>query len=118
MIKTLIAEDNKEIIKIFEAVLYKKGYLSKEEIAVAEDGKKALELAKRNLAGLQLIITDIDMPEMNGYQLIEEVRKIGYKGSIIQSSCREKCESADFYLQKPFLFNDLTDILDKVYAKK
>lgn len=50
-------------------------------VLTATDGKKALELFKNN--DIDIIITDISMPIMNGVEFITEIRKIDNKVPII-----------------------------------
>ena len=52
-----------------------KSYLSQEGFGVleAENGKEALGILKKET--VDLVVTDIEMPEMNGFQLTEEIRR-------------------------------------------
>ncbi len=67
--KILVAEDNDEL----------RSYLQKEiaahglHVLVAADGKEALELARKQMP--DLLITDVMMPEMNGFQLCDQLKK-------------------------------------------
>jgi two-component system, chemotaxis family, chemotaxis protein CheY len=68
----LIVDDSKIILKINSNLCKEIGI---ENIFTAEDGKKGLELFK-NTPNIDLVLTDINMPVMNGFELLEEIRKI------------------------------------------
>ena len=64
----LLVDDEVEITDIHQRYLVQAGY----QVLVAHDGVEALEIFKRK--PIDLIITDIMMPRMNGYDLISEVQ--------------------------------------------
>ena len=65
----LIAEDNEELRSLLEATLEMDGY----QVVSADDGAQALELARQ--APPDLIISDIMMPNMDGFALCRELKK-------------------------------------------
>lgn len=65
----LVADDEPNIVKIMEFELKKSGY----QVMTANDGEEALELVKANPP--DLILSDIMMPKMDGYELCREVKK-------------------------------------------
>ena len=67
--KILLVDDEKDIVEFLTYNLEKEGY----EVVIADNGKKALEIAKRILP--DLIILDIMMPEMDGVSTCIEVKK-------------------------------------------
>ena len=71
MFRILIAEDSKELNQLFCRVLTKHGY----QCHPAFDGEEALELLDREF--IDLIITDIMMPRMDGFSLIRSLRDAG-----------------------------------------
>ncbi len=102
----LIAEDSPTIRKFISFSLAAKGF----EIISAADGMEALEqLPKENI---NLIITDLNMPNINGFELIKSIRsndELKDVPIIILSSLtsREEIEKgiscgANSYLLKPF----------------
>ena len=68
----LIVDDSEMIVKVMSFMIKKAGY----EVLCASDGKKALELFDgRNI---DLVFTDLNMPNMNGIELINEIRSDEY----------------------------------------
>lgn len=66
--KVLLVDDDKEVLQINGAFLKTKGY----EVALANNGVAALELLREN--EFHCVVLDVMMPEMNGYQVLEELR--------------------------------------------
>jgi len=67
----LIVEDNTISLRMLEVMLTSNGF----EVVVAKTGRQAMEkLATRD--DIQMILTDLMMPEMDGLQLLDELRKI------------------------------------------
>ncbi len=104
----LIVDDNEEIREIIEILLTGEGFRT----AQAADGATALTLLKEQ--EIDLIILDIMMPGMNGYQTCLEIRKIS-NAPILFLSARTKdsdktlgfSSGGDDYLPKPFSYNEL-----------
>jgi two-component system alkaline phosphatase synthesis response regulator PhoP len=67
--KILVADDEKHIVQIVQFNLEKKGNY---EVIVASDGEMALKLIKENKP--DLIISDIMMPKMTGFELFEALK--------------------------------------------
>lgn len=70
MYNVLVVDDDKEIVKAIEIYLNKEGY----NILKAYNGKQALEILKEN-KDIHLIILDIMMPEMDGIETANTIRK-------------------------------------------
>ena len=104
----LIVDDNQEIREIIEILLTGEGF----QAVQAKDGMTALELLKER--EFDLIILDIMMPGMNGYQTCLEIRKMS-NAPILFLSARTKdsdktlgfSSGGDDYLPKPFSYNEL-----------
>ena len=73
MFQILIVEDDKELSQLFQNVLEKNGY----QVKSASDGALALEILDKEY--IDLIISDIMMPVMDGYELVSELRSAGYQ---------------------------------------
>lgn len=113
--RILIAEDDEDIVKVLKLYLENQGY----KVLTAENGKIAADLLKAEPADLGIF--DIMMPEMDGYELIREVRRTSDMPIIVLSAKQEDADKiigldlgADDYLVKPF--NPL-EVLARVRAQ-
>ncbi len=77
MKKILLAEDDKPIATALELKLSSSGY----SITVAENGKIAYELASKEK--FDLVLLDLIMPVMDGFEVLEHLKKDKYKTPII-----------------------------------
>lgn len=101
--KVLIADDEAEIRQLLRLYLEKDGY----EVIEAAGGSEALTLCKNN--SVDLVILDIMMPGMNGYQVIKAIRSES-NIPVIMISAKGQDEDkilgldlgADDYIVKPF----------------
>lgn len=66
----LLVEDNTISLRMLEVVLQSNGFV----VITAKTGKQALERLREN-DDIQLVLTDLMMPEMDGMQLLEEINK-------------------------------------------
>lgn len=99
----LIAEDDPDIVEVLCLYLNNAGF----ETTCAADGVQALELVREKQFSLALV--DVMMPQMNGYELIQEIRKISKLPIIIISAKNMDMDrilgleiGADAYITKPF----------------
>lgn len=67
----LYIDDDINMLNSGEDILVNAGY----NVSLAKSGSQALKLLSRN-TGYDLILLDVDMPEMDGYETFEEIRKI------------------------------------------
>lgn len=113
MSKVLIVEDDKVISDGLRQVLEGEGY----EVACAFDGEDGLYMVKTEAP--DLVILDIMMPNMNGFEVTTEVRRSGDSIPILVLSARTESQDkvrgldlgADDYMTKPF---DLDELLARV----
>jgi YesN/AraC family two-component response regulator len=109
----LIAEDEQIIAEILSNISKLIGYNS----IITTNGVEALKFFKEN--NFDLIITDIHMPEMDGYQLIKEIRKTNKQVPILVLSGFIDNEhiskvlniGANGYIEKPFTIANIKSIL-------
>lgn len=105
----LVVDDNPEIREIIQILLSSEGY----QVTEAKNGSAALTQLSGN--SFDLIILDIMMPGLNGYQTCLEIRKIT-NAPILFLSARTKdsdkmlgfSSGGDDYLAKPFSYSELT----------
>ena len=103
MYNILIVDDDKEIVGAIEIYLKKENY----KILKSYNGNQAIEVVKNN--EVHLIILDIMMPEKDGMETLEEIRKNKNIPIILLSAKSEDYDKieglnagADDYITKPF----------------
>lgn len=103
MYNILVVDDDKEIVKAIEIYLGKENY----QIFKAYDGEQALKQIKEN--EIHLVILDIMMPQKDGLETLEEIRKDKNIPVIMLSAKSEDIDKinglncgADDYVTKPF----------------
>lgn len=84
MFHILVVEDNVNTRKLMEAVLLQNGY----QPVLAGDGVEALEILDRK--HIDLIVLDIMMPRMDGYEFTETLRASGCELPILMVTAKEK----------------------------
>lgn len=104
-ITILLVDDEQDILEIVGYNLEQEGY----QIITASDGKEAITKAKKHLP--QLIIMDVMMPEMDGMEACENIRKIPELNHVIITFLTARSEDysqvagfdagADDYITKP-----------------
>lgn len=107
----LLVEDEPALIEAAEMILTELGY----QILTAPTPSAALQLAQKHAPHIQLLITDVVMPEMNGSQLAQKLHALyptlkilfmsGYTANIIAE--RGVIEEGMNFIQKPFTIEAL-----------
>ncbi|MDO4277112.1 MAG: response regulator transcription factor [Eubacteriales bacterium] len=106
--RILIVDDNPEIREVVTILLEGEGFVTEE----AGDGSAALDFIRKN--SYDLILLDVMMPGLNGYQTCVEIRKTT-NAPILFLSARTQVEDktmgflsgGDDYLPKPFSYQEL-----------
>jgi PAS domain S-box-containing protein len=123
-LKIMLVEDNPVNRKVAVRLLEKQGHT----VATANNGREALELLDQMDWQLDLILMDVQMPEMDGYQATAAIRQLETKSGrrlpIVAMTAhaldrdRERCLAAgmDAYLTKPIRMEKLLEVLEKVAA--
>ncbi|MBT5027591.1 MAG: response regulator [Nitrospinaceae bacterium] len=113
--KVLIVEDDAPLRVFMKDTVESQGF----ETFTAENGLQGLEKFKKVCP--DLVFSDINMPKMNGLELLEEVRKINSNVIVVMVTAFD-CEEyaikamalrANNYLKKPVLHNELLPLLKK-----
>lgn len=102
----LVVEDNKTNQLIAKSLLQQIGI----ESILAADGKEAVELYEQYKEQISLILMDLHMPVMNGYEAAEKIRKLSSDIPIVAMTAdvilgvKEKCTQSGIYhyISKPF----------------
>lgn len=105
----LIVEDEKRVADLLKIGLEENGY----QTMVAYDGAMGLRLFQSNV--FQLVISDIILPKLDGFELCREIRKLNEKIPVLMltalGSADDKLDGfdagADDYMVKPFDFREL-----------
>ncbi len=109
MFNILIVEDDKNLRKLIVTYLKKNDYNTYE----ATNGEQALNVLDKNY--IDLIISDVMMPQMDGFELIKELRTSNYKVPILlvtaKSDIKDKKQGfllgADDYMVKPINMEEM-----------
>lgn len=120
--KILIIEDTLEILERIEEVLTLKGY----KTYIAENGSQGVQKAIKNLP--DLIICDIMMPDMDGYEVLLTLRDVPATTNIPFIFLTAKTQVADFrkgmqlgaddYITKPFRIKEMLESIEKRFEKQ
>lgn len=105
MQKIIVADDEALIRKLVSDFLKKSGY----DVIEAEDGDETLELFKKNRDSIDLIILDIMMPGLNGWEVCKKIRESSSVPIIMLTARSEEFDELtgyeagiDDYVTKPF----------------
>ena len=120
MLKVLLVEDDLQLAKIVKKILISKGF----DVVLKEDGALALKEIKKNSFDLYLI--DINIPEINGLELVKYIRELYKDGFIIMITANideyyfEKAYEygCDDYIKKPFHIKELEVRMNRLFNKK
>ena len=119
----LVVEDQEEIRSIVEKYLIKEGYI----VLTARDGFEALN--KFNTETIHLILLDIMMPGIDGFEVLQEIRRISEIPVIMLTAKQEEVDrvkgfdiGVDDYVIKPFSIKELMlrvkRLIKRVYNEK
>lgn len=116
----LIVDDSAIMRNLVRQTLSSGGY----EVAMANDGQQGLEAWRSAAGSIDLIITDINMPVMDGLTLIEEIRKIDQDVPILALTSESDEEmrnrgveaGANGWIVKPFHGAQFLDIVRQILA--
>ena len=122
-LKILLAEDNVTNQKLAVTILNKQGH----QVTVAGDGRQAIEYFERE--GFDLVLMDMQMPDLDGLEATAAIRKIGQRTGIqvpiiavtanAMIGDREQCLKAgmDDYLSKPLRAADLSTMIQRLTSQ-
>ena len=109
MFKILIAEDDRELRQLFQYVLVKNGYT----VTGVSNGAEALEAIDAGY--YDLIISDIMMPKVDGYELVRAIREAGQNTPVMMITAKDAFDDmrlgflsgTDDYMVKPVNVNEM-----------
>lgn len=109
MFNILVVEDDRNLRKLMQATLKQKGYIT----VAAENGEEALD--KLDVEHIDLVISDVMMPIMDGYELVKILRESKNEIPILMVTAKDAFEDkknffsfgVDDYMVKPIDINEL-----------
>ena len=115
MVSILVVEDDKHTRKLFETILKREGY----SVFTAVDGLNAMEVLENQF--INLIILDIMMPNIDGYEFVKELRESNCTIPILMATAKHLPEDkkrgfivgTDDYMTKPI---DTEEMLLRIKA--
>lgn len=120
--KVMIVDDELELRELVETILERVGY----KVITAESGEKALEKLKK--VKPDMVLLDVRMPGLNGWQTLEEISRRGIveeapvvmftveKLSFVQI-LRKDIENLVGYIEKPFTSSELVETTERIIDK-
>ena len=118
MAKILVVDDSPTEIHVLQTILEKNGH----EVVVADSGEAGIEKAKETMP--DLVLMDLKMPVMNGYEATQEIKKIAPEQIVIaqtayaQHQDRQNIKEVGFdeLLTKPIRPDDAFKCLGRFFA--
>lgn len=116
-INILVVDDELMMRKLVEKILSRDGF----QVALASDGREALSLlAERKF---DIVISDIKMPEMNGFELLQAIKRDYPTTAVIMMTAYGDTYSvkdalllgADEYVTKPFQSQEIALMVERTY---
>ena len=113
----MVVDDELMMRKLVEKVLTRDGF----QVVLAEDGEDAIRVLSEKR--VDIIISDIKMPRMNGFELLKSVKQLYPNISVIIMTAYGDTYSvkdalllgADEYLTKPFQTHEIALIVERTY---
>ena len=114
----MFVDDVESVIEVASVILESAG----NQVMTARDGIEALKVLETSKDPVNLVITDIKMPNMDGIELAEKLReKYPDLPIIMTSGYAEDSELlngqeafSNYFVSKPFLVHELLNVVDKV----
>jgi len=114
--RILVVDDEENAREALSKILTHDGY----EVTSAGNGLEALNYLRSN--NVELIITDLNMPEMNGLMFLRELNRSYPTSKVIMVTAYGEVESyleaitlgAFEYINKPVKYDDLKKVIDKI----
>ena len=94
MFRILIVEDDNELRQLFRRVLEKNGY----ETFEADNGQEALDVLDAQF--IDLIVSDIMMPVMDGYELVRSLREAGISIPVLMITAKDAFDDGSLTVDK------------------
>ncbi len=106
-ITILVVDDEPSVLALVRTMLWRAGYT----VLEASGGEQAIQIASEQTAPIQLLLTDVLMPDMNGYDLAEKFTSLypqtkvlymtGYRDKVVLESTGRPLDDSPL-IRKPF----------------
>ncbi len=118
----LAVDDEKHVRNLTKAQLEKIGY----KVISAGDGPEAIEIFKKHMNKIDIVLLDVVMPGMSGKETFKALKKLKKDIKVVlvsgysQENYSEEIASEDIsaFLQKPFRLHEISDLLQKILRKE
>jgi PAS domain S-box-containing protein len=119
--RLLLVDDNHLLVQTYTRLLSKAGH----SVTATRDAKEAIQIVQHDPEAFDLVITDLNLPQLSGYQLIREIRESGCKAKVVMISgylnteegIFPEVEKADTVLAKPISPELLLQTIARVCAR-
>ena len=120
MAHVLVIDDQESMRSIISQMLEDKGH----RVATAEDGEEGLRIFEENPSSFNLIMCDINMPKIDGFEFLKKVKTDHPKLPVILLTGTNpdvaeyvgKEYKADAILKKPFIVEDVMQMVEAIIA--
>jgi PAS domain S-box-containing protein len=120
--RILVVEDEESLRRMLSSLLVRSGY----EVTVAGNGEEAIQLASETTAPHDLVLTDVVMPGVSGFSVMNELRhaKPDLKVVLMSGHHEEKVTRdrdlapGTAFLNKPFALGDLLRTVEELLAQR
>jgi DNA-binding response OmpR family regulator len=118
--RVLLVEDDQRIVDFVRRGLKSEGYA----VEIARTGQEAIEVGGEGQ--FQVIILDLGLPDLNGRQVCERLRKMGIETPILMLTAMDTVQDkvtglragADDYMTKPFAFEELLARIETLMRRR
>lgn len=104
----IVVDDDRSVLEVIAAMLEELGC----DVITAESGAEALDQLGRNQQ-ISILITDINMPGMDGHELAERAKRMRPELRVLQLSGREPRRGGYPMIRKPFSAEDLAATMQR-----
>jgi two-component system cell cycle sensor histidine kinase/response regulator CckA len=111
----LLVDDERSVLNLLNAVLRTSGH----QVLTAANGLEGLAVFRSYTGLIDLVITDIKMPVMDGFELVGRIRESKPNVKIICMSgyADQELPKGVAFLPKPFLPNDVRGFVDRALSR-
>jgi len=118
--RVLLADNHPKVLKIATRLLSS----DFDVVGTAEDGRQALALSSQ--LDPDVVVLDVGMPKLDGFQTLQELRRIGSRAKVVMLTMHETEEyvtaaidaGAQGYVVKVDMYSDLISAIDHVFADR